>query len=239
MARNCGRAGFRLPRLTQGFIERLPVENAGSRMYAYGSQLIARKRVEPADDMLSVVASATLDYPEAPGLTDVELYLFFDLFFSASAQTTRNAIAGRPARAGRTARAVASFAGGSRHVAEAIEEMVGWTSPSKRRTATREAQLGAQVIDAGQLVSEGWANRDALVFDVPDVFDITRKPNPHLGFGPDVHCCLGANLACLELRVLFEELLNRFGSVRVVKPVECTRSNRHTGIRHLVVELGS
>ena len=76
-----------------------------------------------------------------------------------------------------------------------------------------------------------------LAFDNPDVFDIARKPNPHLGFGQGIHYCLGANLARLELRVLFEELLGRFSSVRVVKPVEWTRSNRHTGIRHLIVEL--
>jgi cytochrome P450 len=67
--------------------------------------------------------------------------------------------------------------------------------------------------------------------------DIARKPNPHLGFGHGVHYCLGANLARLELRVMFEELLSRFGTVRVVQAVEWTRSNRHTGIRHLIVEL--
>ncbi len=116
-----------------------------------------------------------------------------------------------------------------------------WTSPSpsKRRTATRDVELGGYAIEAGQKVQiwEGSANRDAAVFDDPDVFDIARKPNPHLGFGQGIHYCLGANLARLELRVLFEELLGRFSSVRVVKPVEWTRSNRHTGIRHLVVEL--
>ncbi|WP_155762861.1 cytochrome P450, partial [Mycobacterium colombiense] len=84
---------------------------------------------------------------------------------------------------------------------------------------------------------EGSANRDPGVFENADVFDIARKPNPHLGFGQGVHYCLGANLARLELRVLFEELLSRFGGVQVVRPVEWARSNRHTGIRHLVVQL--
>ena len=75
------------------------------------------------------------------------------------------------------------------------------------------------------------------MFDRADEFDVTRKPNPHLGFGQGVHYCLGANLARLELRVLYEELLSRFGRCVSCSPVEWTRSNRHTGIRHLVVEL--
>jgi cytochrome P450 len=123
----------------------------------------------------------------------------------------------------------------------AIEEMVRWTSPSpsKRRTATRDVALGDCEIKAGDKVQiwEGSANRDSAVFNDPDAFDIARKPNPHLGFGQGIHYCLGANLARLELRVLFEELLTRYSSARLVKPVEWTRSNRHTGIRHLVVEL--
>lgn len=64
------------------------------------------------------------------------------------------------------------------------------------------------------------------------MFDVARKPNPHLGFGHGVHYCLGASLARLELRVLFEELLARF-AVAEVESVEWTRSNRHTGLRHL------
>ena len=122
----------------------------------------------------------------------------------------------------------------------AVEEMVRWTSPSpsKRRTATRDTTLGGHQIRAGQkvLVWEGSANRDESVFARPDDFDAGRKPNPHLGFGQGVHYCLGANLARLELRVLYEELLARFGTVDVAA-LEWTRSNRHTGMRHLYVVL--
>ena len=213
-------------------------EEAGTRMYTYGQELIAAKRAQPSDDMLSVVANATV---QDESLSDLELYLFFSLLFSAGAETTRNAVAGG-------LQALIDHPDQMRLLREdfellpsAVEEMVRWTSPSpsKRRTATRDVELAGCSIKAGQKVQiwEGSANRDAAVFTEPDVFDIERKPNPHLGFGQGVHYCLGANLARLELRVLFEELLTRFTSARLVAPVEWTRSNRHTGIRHLVVEL--
>jgi cytochrome P450 len=214
---------------------------AGSRMYAYGQQLIASKRAEPTDDMLSVVANATLDDADAPVLSDLELYLFFSLLFSAGAETTRNAVAGALLALADHPEQLRVLRTDLEMLPTAIEEIVRWTSPSpsKRRTATRDVTLGGQSIEAGQKVQiwEGSANRDASVFDRADEFDIGRKPNPHLGFGQGVHYCLGANLARLELRVLYEELLSRFSTVRVVRPVEWTRSNRHTGIRHLVVEL--
>lgn len=214
---------------------------AGSRMYAYGQQLIASKRAEPTDDMLSVVANAMVDDADAPSLSDLELYLFFSLLFSAGAETTRNAVAGGLLALAEHPEQYRALRADPDVLPTAIEEMVRWTSPSpsKRRTATRDVTLGGQSIEAGQKIQiwEGSANRDAGVFDRPDEFDIARKPNPHLGFGQGVHYCLGANLARLELRVLYEELLARFGAVRVVRPVEWARSNRHTGIRHLVVEL--
>jgi cytochrome P450 len=214
---------------------------AGSRMYSYGQELIASKRAEPTDDMLSVVTNATLDDVDAPALSDLELYLFFSLLFSAGAETTRNAVAGGLLALADHPGQLHALRKDFDMLPTAVEEMVRWTSPSpsKRRTAARDITLGGQSIEAGQKVQiwEGSANRDASVFDRADEFDLARKPNPHLGFGQGVHYCLGANLARLELRVLFEELLSRFAAVRVVRPVEWTRSNRHTGIRHLVVEL--
>lgn len=222
-------------------VGQLSAEEAGSRMYAYGQELIAAKRAQPTDDMLSVVANATVDDTDAPSLSEIELYLFFSLLFSAGAETTRNAVAGGLLALAEHPDQLRSLRDDFELLPTAVEEMVRWTtpSPSKRRTATAATVLGGQEIAAGDKVQiwEGSANRDPSVFVDPDAFDITRKPNPHLGFGQGIHYCLGANLARLELRVLYEELLARFGSVKVVKPVEWTRSNRHTGIRHLVVEL--
>ncbi|MEW5811187.1 MAG: cytochrome P450 [Actinomycetota bacterium] len=217
-------------------ISRLSVEEAGSRMFAYGQELIAAKKAAPSDDMLSVVVNSG-----DPELSDLESYLFFSLLFSAGAETTRNAIAGGLLAMVENPAAGAALRAEPAVLSTAIEEMVRWTSPSpsKRRTATRSAVLGGQHIDAGQkvLVWEGSANRDAAVFTDPDRFDVTRKPNPHLGFGQGVHYCLGANLARLELQVIFSELLSRFSEVRLAAPAEWTRSNRHTGLRHLMVEL--
>jgi cytochrome P450 len=220
-------------------VGQLSAEEAGTRMYAYGQELIAAKRAEPTDDMLSVVANAVFDEGLAP-LSDVELYLFFSLLFSAGAETTRNAVAGGLLALAEHPSQLRALRADFELLPSAVEEMVRWTSPSpsKRRTATRAVTLGDCEIAPGDKVQiwEGSANRDGSVFADPDVFDITRSPNPHLGFGQGIHYCLGANLARLELRVLFEELLGRFESVEV-KSVEWTRSNRHTGIRHLVVAL--
>ncbi|ORB73653.1 cytochrome P450 [Mycobacterium scrofulaceum] len=222
-------------------LSQLSVEEAGSRMYEYGQQLIASKRAEPTDDMLSVVANAMVDDADAPSLTDLELYLFFSLLFSAGAETTRNAVAGGLLALASHPEQLRALRADLDVLPTAVEEIVRWTSPSpsKRRTATRDVTLGGRSVQAGQKIQiwEGSANRDAAVFERADEFDISRKPNPHLGFGQGVHYCLGANLARLELRVLYEELFSRFGAVRVVRPVEWARSNRHTGIRHLVVEL--
>lgn len=215
-------------------ITRLSVQEAGSRMYNFGMELIASKRAEPTDDMLSVVANAE-------DVSDLEVYLFFNLLFSAGAETTRNSVAGGLLALCENPSQLALLRADPALLPSAIEEMVRWTSPSpsKRRTATRTVELGGCTIEAGQkvVVWEGSANRDERVFTDPMAFDVARKPNPHLGFGQGLHYCLGANLARLELRVLFDELLARFPDIQVVRPPEWTRSNRHTGLRHLWVTL--
>lgn len=213
-----------------------------ARMFAYGNEVIAAKRAKPADDMLSIVVHATIDDPAAPRLSDEELYMFFSLLFTAGSETTRNAIAGGVLALAEHPDQLARLREQPALVANAVEEIVRWTtpSPSKRRTATRPAELAGCTIAPGDkvLVWEGSANRDEAVFARAGSFDVTRSPNPHLGFGHGLHYCLGANLARLEITVLLEELLARFARIELAEPVEWTRSNRHTGIRRLVVALG-
>ena len=122
-----------------------------------------------------------------------------------------------------------------------IEEVLRWTTPSpaKRRTVTTAAVLGGHAVAPGDKVLfwEASANRDERTFDRPMDFDIRRDPNPHLALGRGVHYCLGAHLARLEMRVVFEELLGRFAGIERAGEVEWTRSNRHSGIRHLPLRL--
>jgi cytochrome P450 len=214
---------------------------AQKRMLEYGMQLIAEKRARPTDDMLSLVVHASLDDVDPPQLSDVELYSFFSLLFAAGSETTRNAIAGGLLALTERPDQLAALRDDFGLLPTATEEMLRWTtpSPSKRRTATCDAALGGHDVAAGQKVLfwEGSANRDERVFEHAMEFDVRRDPNPHVAFGHGIHFCLGANLARLEIRVMFEELLPRFGSFEVVSPVEWTRSNRHTGIRHLRVRV--
>lgn len=212
-----------------------------ARLFEYSAALIADKRADPTDDMLSLVIDATLADEDPPQLTDLELYSFFSLLFAAGSETTRNAIAGGLLALIERPDQLHALRGDLSLLPAAMEEMLRWTtpSPSKRRTATHKASLGGYAVEPGDKVLfwEASANRDESVFERSMEFDIRRDPNPHLAFGHGVHFCLGANLARLEMRVMFEEILPRFSTYELAAPVEWTRSNRHSGIRHLPVRL--
>jgi cytochrome P450 family 142 subfamily A polypeptide 1 len=106
----------------------------------------------------------------------------------------------------------------------AVEEFIRWVSPlsNMRRTATEDHELHGQRIRAGDqlLLLYGSANRDPRAFEQPERFDVGRSHNRHVAFGFGSHFCLGAHLARLEIRVLFEELLSRFGDWELVDPDE-------------------
>jgi cytochrome P450 len=213
----------------------------GRMLMAYGAELIGAKRKQPGDDLLSVVIQARMPDEDPPQLGDDELMFFFSLLFTAGSETTRKAIAGglralveNPAELTRLRREPGLLD-------LAVEEIVRWTTPSvyKRRTATCDLELAGEKIRAGDKVTfwEMSANRDERVFPEPFRFDVARDPNPHLGFGQGVHYCLGANLARLEMRVMFEELFARYAAFELTGPAVWTRENRLLGLKHLPVRL--
>jgi cytochrome P450 len=225
------------------FEARATFRAAMAELLSYGSSLIAAKRARPTDDMLSIVAHATLAGEDPPALTDQELLLFFTLLFAAGSDTTRNTAAGGLLALLQHPDELATLLVDHAALTTAIEEMVRWTSPAayNRRTATRDTTLGGHAVRAGDKVVfwEASANRDERVFPEAMTFRARRDPNPHVGFGHGVHFCLGANLARLELRILFEELFVRFAHFELAGRPEWTRSNKHTGLRHLPVRLGA
>ncbi|HJR24401.1 MAG TPA: cytochrome P450 [Acidimicrobiales bacterium] len=215
---------------------------ASAEMFAYGTALIDDKRAAPADDLLSRVATATIPRADGDGvapLEDLEVQMFFNLLIAAGSETTRNSIAG-----GLLAlldhpdqwRALQADRG---LLPTAVEEILRYTSSTtyNRRTATRAVEVGGRAIGAGDKVTLWWssANHDEAVFPDPHRFDVAREPNRHLAFGHGTHFCLGAALARIEMRVVFDALLERFDRLEPAGPPEWTRSNKHTGLRHLPV----
>jgi cytochrome P450 len=160
----------------------------------------------PADDLVSVWVGA--------GYDPMTLMHETGLFIAGGAETTRTAIA-------RGLRVLCDHpdqweaaAADPTLIPGLVEEVIRWVTPLNNffRTVTTEDRIGAQPVEPGDRVMLVYpsANRDEDVFDDPFTFDIRRNPNPHLAFGQGTHFCLGANLARLELRMLFEALTSRW-----------------------------
>ncbi len=210
------------------------------RLSAYADEVVERKRSHPADDILSVIVHAQLD-DGSPQLNNQELRGFFNLLFPAGAETTRGSIAGGLLALIENPEQLERLRNDPHLMKTAVEEMVRWTSPSvyKRRTTTRDTELGGKLIREGQKVTvwEMSANRDEAAFENPFRFDVGRDPNPHVGFGLGTHFCLGANLARLEIRVMFEEILDRFERFELMGPLAWTNNNRLLSLTELPVRL--
>ena len=179
----------------------------------------------------------------SPQLDNRELRAFFALLFPAGAETTRSSIAGGLVALIENPSQLERLRADSTLMKSAVEEIVRWTSPSvyKRRTTTREVELRGQPIRQGQKITiwEMSANRDEDEFADPFRFDIGRSPNFHVGFGLGSHFCLGANLARLEIRVVFEELLARYEGFEIVGDLAWTNNNRLVGLTRLPLRVTS
>ncbi len=214
---------------------------AQAAMFEYGAWLIGEKRRAPGDDMLSAVVHGTItgaDGTAAPP-TELEVMMFFNLLIAAGSETTRNSLAVGLLALIDHPEAWHALQANRAVMPSAVEEILRWASSTayNRRTATRAAELAGQRIGAGDKVTLWWssANRDEAVFPDPFRFDVRRHPNRHLAFGHGNHFCLGAVLARLEIRLVLDALLARVAGCTLAGPVEWTRSNKHTGVRHMPI----
>ena len=194
------------------------------------------RRANPTDDLTSALVNANID---GESLTDQELGSFFILLVVAGNETTRNAIAHGlnllTHNPDQRALLQEDFEG---RIQGAVEEIVRYASPViwMRRTATRDTMLNQHEIKAGdKLILYYWsANRDETVFTDPERFDITRDPNPHVGFGgPGPHFCLGAHLARREITVMFRQLFQQLPGIRTAGEPDRLLSNFINGIKRL------
>jgi cytochrome P450 len=186
-----------------------------------GMELAEERRENPKADLWTGLVNAEVDGRK---LTDEEIGSFFVLLSVAGNDTTRNSISLTMKTLQefpeQKALLLDDFDG---RITTAIEEFVRFASPvmTFRRTAVADTVLGGQEIKAGEWVAMIYSsgNRDAAVFDKPDEFDITRSPNPHVGFGGGgPHYCMGNFVAKMQLRELFDQLLHRAPTIALGQP---------------------
>jgi cytochrome P450 len=212
---------------------------AALEVFRYAEELALERRGMPQDDIITVLLTSE---PDGQPLSDLEFKNFFTLMMVAGNETTRHTIShgliyliDHP---GQMEQLRADPAGLS---VSATEEILRASAVTMhfRRTATEDIALRDKTIKAGDRVVMWYpsANYDEEVFEDPFAFDITREPNDHLTFGTGRHVCLGASLARLEVKVVFEELLKRVASVEITGPPARLRSNFINGIKHLPVKV--
>jgi cytochrome P450 family 142 subfamily A polypeptide 1 len=180
-------------------------------------ETVPARRECPMDDLVSVWANAQL--PSGP-MTGEAIFNETGLFISGGAETTRTVISRGLWAFAQHPDQWEALASDPSLVPSAVEEVIRWVTPLNNmfRSTTREVEVHGTTLPAGARVALLYpsANRDEDVFDDPFRFDIRRDPNPHLAFGQGTHFCLGASLARLELRLLFDEMARRFTDLKVV-----------------------
>ena len=210
---------------------------AAAELYGYAAALYDQKRAQPGGDLMSVLTQVELD---GEHLSELELELFFLLLAVAGNETTRNLMSGAMVAFSQFPDQWERLRNDRSLLPSAVEEMLRFVTPvmNFRRQATEDVEIGGQVIKEGDKVVffHISANRDETVFEDADRFDIGRKPNPHMAFGGGgPHFCLGANLARMEIVVMFEHLLDRLPDLHVDGKVERLQSNFINGVKHLPV----
>jgi cytochrome P450 len=212
---------------------------AALEVFRYAEGVALERRQSPQDDIITSLLTAE---PDGQPLTDLEFKNFFTLMMVAGNETTRHTIShgltyllDHPQQMEQLHDDRAGLS------VSATEEILRASSVTMhfRRTAAEDTEIRGRAIKAGDRVVMWYpsANHDEDVFDHPFRFDIRRQPNDHLTFGTGRHVCLGASLARLEVRVVFEELMQRVTSMVLTGAPDRLRSNFINGVKHLPVRV--
>jgi len=208
-------------------------------MFDYGERVMAERRENPRQDLLSIIANSTL---EGEKLTQEYMDGSWLLIIFAGNDTTRNSLSG-------TMRLLTQFPDQKQKLLEEsslirnmLQESLRMTSPviHMRRTATQDTELNGQKIAENEklILWYGAANRDPDMFENPDQFDITRaNANKHLAFGHGPHKCLGSRVAQLQMRLSFEKILDRFPTLEWTGEQKIAPNNFVHGVQKLMVRL--
>ncbi len=204
--------------------------------FNYFVNMIGERRRNPGKDLVSALVHGEI---EGEKLTDLEILFNCFLLIIGGQETTRNATSGGVLALIDNPDQRRRLTGDRSLLRTAIEEVLRYTSPITHlmRTATRDVEMRGQRIKEGDrvVIWNASANRDQGQFPDPDRFDITRTPNEHLALGHGEHFCLGANLARLQLMVMFDEVLKRLPDLECAGAVQRLYSNFVAGIKHMPV----
>jgi cholest-4-en-3-one 26-monooxygenase len=208
---------------------------AATELLAYAMQMADDRQKVPKDDIVTRLVKAEIG---GEHLSTDEFGFFVLMLAVAGNETTRNSITG-------------GMLGFLEHPEQwelfkaerpktAVDEVIRWATPVNafQRTATKDVELGGQEFKTGQRIAifYGSANFDEEVFDEPMRFDITRSPNPHLGFGGSgAHYCLGANLARLQVELIFNAIADHMPNIRKAAEPRRLRSGWLNGIKEFQV----
>lgn len=226
------------PAFRTGSSSRASAAQAHNEIMLYYAALAAERRRHPGDDVVSALATGTVD---GELLSLKEILLHCDNIIVAGQETARHATAGGVL-------ALIDWPGEWRRLREdpalldlAVEELLRWTSPGMHvmRVAASATELGGVRIEPGDAVVI-WtpsANRDEATFEDPDRFDVSRRPNRHLALGLGAHYCLGASLARMELKALLGAFVRAVGSARLAAPVRRLRSNLIGGYTSILLDM--
>jgi cytochrome P450 len=198
----------------------------------------ADRRQNPRDDLMTALVNAKIN---GQPLTDIELFSWTIILTTAGHETTQSTFGMAIHTLLQHPEQFSKLKANMDLLPTAIEELLRYISPAIHfvRTPDRDVEVGAKNIRAGEHMVMFYpsANRDETVFENPNKLNIERSPNRHVAFGTGPHICLGMHLARLELKVMFEQFLQRIENIEIVAPPENVYTNSTGGYKKFPVRL--